>query len=363
MPPDPKDYMREVSDYSEQTAEWPVMTIAIPTFNRASWLKDGVNAALAQTYPKFEVLVCDNASSDQTPDMLRHISDSRLRVVRHPENIGPGRNCAACVEHAKGEFVVIVPDDDRIAPHMLEKCAALIRKDPGIDVVIAIGDMHFASEGRTLPAARSTRLQTGIHASADMLMEYVNDGMLSVHQCTVLMRKRAVLANGGFALNCPAASDIATYLPLLARGRAGFVNESCGSYCAHESTQTNAFALGPRMQDYRTLVDVIKGVIERSIDNPEVRRKVERSAKGFYARHAIGLIAAKRGMGTSFKDVRPFLNEWRTDILAGLPHIGLRNCPSLLRSLAMLVLPASAISLAQVSLRRFRRLVRVSNRA
>jgi glycosyltransferase involved in cell wall biosynthesis len=348
--------MTSAASNLSQSAENPLVTIAIPTFNRASWLRECIDAALAQTYRNLEVLVSDNASTDQTPDVLSEIRDPRLRVIRQPKNIGPGRNCAACVTEARGEFVVIVPDDDRLAPWMLEKCVALTQTGPRIDVVLAIGDMYFPSERRTLPATLSKALPTGIHGSADILTEYVNDGLLSTHQCTVLMRRSTVQANGGYVLNCPAASDIATYLPLLAIGRAGFVNESCGAYCAHEATQTNAFGLGPRMKDFRTTVDVINHVIARSISDPEVRHKVELHAKGFIARHAIGLISAKRGAGASLKEVTPFLKEWKQDIKEGLPHIGLRNSSALLRSLAMLILPGTAIGMAQASLKRLRRL-------
>ena len=59
----------------------PFITIAIPTFNRASWVKECVRAALAQSYSNFEVLVLNNASTDGTAEILRTYHDPRLRVV------------------------------------------------------------------------------------------------------------------------------------------------------------------------------------------------------------------------------------------------------------------------------------------
>ena len=66
----------------------PLVTIAVPTFNRASLLKRCVTSALAQTYSRFEVLVSDNASSDDTPEVLRGFGDEKLRVIRQQSNIG-----------------------------------------------------------------------------------------------------------------------------------------------------------------------------------------------------------------------------------------------------------------------------------
>ena len=66
----------------------PLFTIAIPTFNRARLLERCLESALAQTATSFEVLISDNASEDDTADLLRRISDPRLVVQRQPRNIG-----------------------------------------------------------------------------------------------------------------------------------------------------------------------------------------------------------------------------------------------------------------------------------
>ena len=75
----------------------PLITIAIPTFNRASWLGDCVLSALSQTYRNFEVLISDNASTDRTQEVLKQFSDPRVRVVRQETNIGLLPNWNACL--------------------------------------------------------------------------------------------------------------------------------------------------------------------------------------------------------------------------------------------------------------------------
>ena len=124
----------------------PLVTIAIPTFNRASWLRDCVRAALAQSYQRLEVVVSDNASTDETAAVLDEFSDRRLRVVRQRENIGPTPNWNACLAQAKGDYIVFLPDDDRISPWLLERCIALIRSEPQIPVIMALGHGYLAAE-------------------------------------------------------------------------------------------------------------------------------------------------------------------------------------------------------------------------
>jgi glycosyltransferase involved in cell wall biosynthesis len=330
----------------------PLLTIAIPTFNRASWLKRCVTAALEQSYRNIEVLVLDNASTDRTPEVLSEFDDNRLRVVRQSENIGPGRNCASCINEARGEYVVIVPDDDKIFPWMLEKCVALIRKEPTLPVIMAIGDVLHIPLDRTLPANCSQRLSTGIWSSADILTEYLDDGLLSMHQCTVLMRTDAVRANGGFELDCPSASDIATYLPLLRFGRAGFINESCGIYSVHTSTQTAAFGLEARLRDFRKVVSIIRDASQNAPVDIRVRRKLELSTRGFAARHAFGLISSYRGTGVPLADLLPFFSQWKRELWSGLPFMGINR--STLRFLALLALPLPITNMVRGGLRQLR---------
>ena len=64
-----------------ESSENPLVTIAIPTFNRASWLGDCVRSALSQSYRNIEVLVSDNASTDDTQSVLSEFPDPRLRVA------------------------------------------------------------------------------------------------------------------------------------------------------------------------------------------------------------------------------------------------------------------------------------------
>ena len=59
------------------------------------------------------------ASDDATPEVLAEFSDPRLVIIRQPRNIGPIANWNACVEHAQGEFIVMLSDDDYLAPHFL----------------------------------------------------------------------------------------------------------------------------------------------------------------------------------------------------------------------------------------------------
>jgi len=312
----------------------PFVTIAIPTFNRASWLKDCVVAALAQTYARFEVLVLDNASTDNTSEELRAINDQRLRVVRHEKNIGGVGNLIACLEEARGDYVVFVPDDDWIAPWMLERCASLVRREPGIPIVLALSDTHLVDECRLLPARASAILATGVWSGVDVLREFLQSRISPV-MCTILVRVDAMRAMGGFPPDLPHAGDIAVWVSLLLTGRAGLVNESCGAYRVHGETQSLQYATDLRLKDLSRVADLVGNLAEREISDAQTRRDIQREAKAYFASNALDLIAARRKSGDSLAEVFPDL--WR--LRADLSQIGLRAFLRSGRPLAIVVFP------------------------
>ena len=91
----------------------PRFTIGMPTYNRCDLLANALQAALGQTYPDTEVLVCDDASKDGTTEVVRSFGD-RVRYHRNATNIGMWPNFAKAAELAKGEYFSWLQDDDLI---------------------------------------------------------------------------------------------------------------------------------------------------------------------------------------------------------------------------------------------------------
>ncbi len=67
----------------------PKVTVCVPTYNRADILPYALSSVLNQTYSDFELIVCDDASSDRTAAVVGQWTDSRIRYIRHPQNIQP----------------------------------------------------------------------------------------------------------------------------------------------------------------------------------------------------------------------------------------------------------------------------------
>ncbi len=100
----------------------PYFTVAIPTYNRAAFLREAINSALSQTDPDFELVISDNASTDDTPAVVTGIKDSRLRYFRQPANLGGVNNINFLIREARGRFFILHQDDDLLHPEFLSRC-------------------------------------------------------------------------------------------------------------------------------------------------------------------------------------------------------------------------------------------------
>src|SRR5579872_5687154 len=92
----------------------PLVSIIVPVYNRRRLLAECLESALDQTWRDMEVVVVDNASTDGTWDVCRAFAraDSRVRIFRNPENIGPVRNWQRCFREAEGRFGKLLFSED-----------------------------------------------------------------------------------------------------------------------------------------------------------------------------------------------------------------------------------------------------------
>jgi glycosyltransferase involved in cell wall biosynthesis len=126
----------------------PKVSIMIPTYNRAHYLADAIDSSLAQDYPNFEVIVSDNASTDDTVEVIRkYLSDPRFRYYRNEENLGSGPNAARLLyEFAQGEYAKFLPDDDYLVDkEHLTKAMSIIRKY-GVKIVFSAPVSQYEDE-------------------------------------------------------------------------------------------------------------------------------------------------------------------------------------------------------------------------
>lgn len=117
------------------------VTVLIPTFNREQWLARSIESVLAQTYPDFRVLVCDNDSEDNTEAVVRGFDDDRIVYEKRPENIGMLANHIEAMRSVETEYFTILGDDNLAKPDHLTVSVGILDSDPSIGMVHSAYDV------------------------------------------------------------------------------------------------------------------------------------------------------------------------------------------------------------------------------
>jgi glycosyltransferase involved in cell wall biosynthesis len=218
-----------VSNTTSTTAH-PLVTIAIPTFNRAATtMPRTLASALAQTYFPLEIIVSDNCSEDGTRAYLETIKDCRVRTIRQPRNIGFNNNLNYCIDHARGDYVLLLHDDDLIDPDFVAACidAAGGRVDYGL---IRTGMRMIDSSDRVL-FERPNRT-TG-DTLADLMRAWF-DNRTSQYCCNTLYNTRALREAGGFHSRHDRFQDALAQVKVAASHGCAHVRDAKASWRRHD---------------------------------------------------------------------------------------------------------------------------------
>ena len=215
----------------------PTVSVCIPTYNRAAILPYAVNSVLKQTYRDFELLICDDASPDNTADVIKQWQDSRIRYIRHPVNIKRSRNMRSGFEAAEAEFFIKFDDDDALTPQFLEKTVRVLEANPTVDFVCTD---HWIINVKNEPDEEATQANSAKWGKArltegiipDLLTETFQHQSLQVG--STLFRKACLMEADFMRPEADGCEDFDLLVRLAIAGKTGyFIPERLMEYRFH----------------------------------------------------------------------------------------------------------------------------------
>ncbi|HRW05015.1 MAG TPA: glycosyltransferase [Caldilineaceae bacterium] len=128
----------------------PKVSIGLAVYNGETFLAEAIESILAQTYHDFELIISDNASTDQTAQICQKYAaqDKRIRYHRNKTNIGGANNENLTLTMAKGKYVRLAAHDDKCAPELIERMVNVL--DSNADVILCYTTTNFIDESNTL---------------------------------------------------------------------------------------------------------------------------------------------------------------------------------------------------------------------
>jgi glycosyltransferase involved in cell wall biosynthesis len=148
------------------------ISVCIPTYNRAQLLSVAIESVLQQTETDWQLIVCDDGSTDRTPDLMAAYQDDRIQYLRHAHNIGKSNNMRSGFEAATGEYFLKFDDDDRLTPEFLAKTSQVLDQLPAIDFV---GTDHWVIDEHNIRNVQITDLNSRQWGRTELAPGLVSD--------------------------------------------------------------------------------------------------------------------------------------------------------------------------------------------
>lgn len=202
----------------------PMISVVIPTHNRRERLARAIASVYAQTWPNIEIVVVDDASSDDTPAYLQNLalSDPRVKVVRNELAQGGGgaRNCG--IAEATGDYIAFLDDDDVWVPEKLDVQLSMLLAKPGVSAVSCGFVAEFPFFGK-----RAVRVVAPLDEQQLLRSNHLGGASMC------LTSKAALLAIGGFDPKLRSGQDWDLWLKLYGQGEIVVSDQALVRYIPH----------------------------------------------------------------------------------------------------------------------------------
>lgn len=235
------------------------VSICIPNYNNARYLKDCIDSAVSQNFQNYEVIVYDDGSTDASPEIIAHYG-GRIRYLNAAQNRGQPYATNKVVDMAQGEYVLILHSDDQLLPNALADLFELFNMHP--DAVMAVGErieINGSDETRHIAPFYDANYRIPGIKQAKIFM------FSSFLPCQVLFRKKVFKAAGGVDPNYIVNLDGLLWFKLSLHGDVLYRQNEVSIYRYHSENTTSG--VNHSTNGMIDLYLTIRRMIELSKDN------------------------------------------------------------------------------------------------
>ncbi len=216
----------------------PKVSVCIPVYNGKQFLQQTVDSALRQSFPDFEILIIDNASTDGTTKLAEEMAarNSKLRLIINNHNIGLVGNLNRCLEHAQGTYIKFLMADDMLLPGCLEQMMAALELHQSVKLVTC-GRLIIDALGSNLGVKVYMR-EHGIVQGKKVITRCLFGGNYIGEPSAVMFRKCDI--TGAFREDMPQLSDMDMWFQLLEQGDLLSMEKPLCAFRTHAAQMTHA---------------------------------------------------------------------------------------------------------------------------
>jgi glycosyltransferase involved in cell wall biosynthesis len=212
------------------------VSVCIPTYNSGKFIGETIESVLKQTFNDYELIVCDNVSTDETEEVCRKFTDPRFKYLRFTEFVGQAENWNRALEQAKNEYVILLHSDDVLLPTYLEKAVAVLDKNEDVGFVHC-AVRHIDENGKNLTLQQLYK-EDLIDREEDLLRKLLLEGCV-VSPVGVLTRTKVYQEVGNFTDQIVWGVDAHMWTRISLNFPVAYIAETLALYRQHTNSGTS----------------------------------------------------------------------------------------------------------------------------
>jgi glycosyltransferase involved in cell wall biosynthesis len=268
----------------------PLVSVVTIFLDAQDFIEEAIASVIAQTYPRWELLLVDDGSTDDSPAIAQEYArrhPDRIRYLTHPggQNLGMSAARNLGIRAARGDYLAFLDADDVYLPHKLEAQVSILEREPAAGMVYG-PSLHWHSWN---PAAHRGDLPRKLGAQADQLIRppvllarYLRLEAQTPATCAVLVRRDVVAAAGGFEDQFRGLYEdqvffykVASRWPIYVESTSRDLYRQHPRSHAYAARQKGDWADGrPAVSYERFLRWLVTYLADVGIDDPELRRAI-----------------------------------------------------------------------------------------
>ena len=230
----------------------PIVTVLMTVYNGKNYLNEAIESVLCQTLTNYEFLIVDDASTDNSIEIINSYNDSRVKLLKNKKNIGQTASLNKGLAMAQGKYIARFDQDDVCLPKRLEEQVAFFKKNPSISIVCS-REYSIDKEGKRIGVWKRDLNNYGA------FLGYIILGLNPVWTPSVMFVKNVFFQLGGFDVTYGPASDFEFWSRIaLKRLNAKVVPRFHQLRRIHDQSQSNFMADEQSQATKRALSNVIK---------------------------------------------------------------------------------------------------------
>lgn len=248
---------------AESAKTQPLVSVCIPAYNNAGYIKETIDSILNQTYKNIELIIVDDNSKDNTSEVVKSIADDRIKLYRNDKNLGMSGNWSYCLSLCTGEFMKLICADDMLTPDCIEKEVKALVEHP--DVLLVESDtlrVDMAGKGKgTYKRYKKSGVVDGKEVSKKgfFICDYFGAPLAN------MFRRSLYEEIGGFDKDFVYILDYEYFMRIACRGNIYIIHELLNQFRIRNDSNTGEVIAGDKTKIYvaehRKLLEKYKDVL------------------------------------------------------------------------------------------------------